>query len=138
MSGVPGSKAATDNLDSQVRWNSEQMQALVERDFNTEQTRGLALRFASADEISARAIGQAMFAKGMRLLTADPVKEADGRWIVALAVKHSLREITDLELTADLVGVAAAMGGTYVGWELMSEETAEQSQRHDEAAGETP
>jgi hypothetical protein len=118
------------NLDQQLANNSVRMQELIDQHYNVEVTRSLVLCFSANSENCARALNKALFAKGTRLLTRDPQKRANGRWTIRVGVKRSLRDAVREEFVADLVHTAAGMNGTYDGWNLLTDESAEEAQQH--------
>jgi hypothetical protein len=118
-----------ENLDQQLANNSVRMQELIDQHYNVEVTRSLVLCFSANSENCARALNKALFAKGTRLLTRDPQKRANGRWTIRVGVKRSLRDAVREEFVADLVHTAAGMNGTYDGWNLLTDESAEEAQQ---------
>ena len=122
-----------ENLDQQLASNTARMKELVDQQYNVEVTRSLQLCFSCGSEDCARALNKALFAKGTRLLTRDPEHTEDGRFHLKVGVKRSLRDAVRDEFVHDLVHTAAGMHGTYDGWNLLTDETAEQMQPHDDA-----
>lgn len=114
------------------RQNNERIQALVEQQFNTEITRSFVLTFDAANQSDAEGLGRLLFAKGMRLLTLEPEKQPSSEHRVRAVVKHSLREITQEQFVCDLITVASGVSAIYQGWDLPSEESAEQTQQHND------
>ncbi|MEK6398681.1 MAG: hypothetical protein V4734_11395 [Terriglobus sp.] len=118
------------NLDQQLANNSIRIKEMIDQQYNVEVTRSLVLCFSSPDEDSARSLGKALFAKGTRLLNRDPQKKADNRWCIRVGVKRTLRDVVREEFVADMVHTAAGMESTYDGWNLLTDEPAEQAQQH--------
>jgi len=119
-----------ENLDQQLANNSVRIQELIDQHYNVEVTRSLVLCFSADSENCARALNKALFAKGTRLLTRDPKQKTDGRWCVRVGVKRSLRDVVREEFVADLVHTAIGMHSTYDGWNLLTDESAEEAQQH--------
>lgn len=119
-----------DNLDQQLASNSRRIQELIDQQYSVEVTRSLVLCFSAQSEDCARALSKALFAKGTRLLHRDPQKKADGRWSIQVGVKRSLRDAVREEFVADMIHTAAGMHGTYDGWNLLTDDSAEQTQQH--------
>ena len=129
---MPTEASAKENLDQQLTNNSVRMQELVDQQYNVETTRSLVLCFSSQDEECARALTKALFAKGTRVLLRDPERQGD-RFHIRVGVKRSLRDAVREEFVADMVHTANAMNGTFDGWNLLADETAEQAQTHSDA-----
>ena len=119
-------------LDRHRSQNNERRQRLIEQQFNTEITRSCMLTFTAAVKSDAEGLGRLLFAKGMRLLTVEPEAAPDGTWVERVVVKHSLREITQEDFICDLITVASGVRATYDGWELPSEDSAEETQPHND------
>ncbi len=124
------------NIQAELDWhrsqNGERLQSMVEQQFNTEITRSFVLSFTAAVKSDAEGLGRLLFAKGMRLLTVEPEAAPDGRWIERVVVKHSLREITQEHFLCDLITVASGVRAIYDGWELPSDDSAEETQPHND------
>lgn len=123
-----------ENLDQQLTNNSVRIKELIDHHYNVEVTRSLVLCFSCPEEECACALSKALFAKGTRVLTRDPQKKANGRWGIRVGVKRSLRDAVREEFVADMVHTAAGMNGTYDGWNLLTDETAEQTQKYPSAS----
>ena len=121
--------SAKENLDQQLANNTAKMQEMVNQQYNVEITRSVALKFSCQGEDCAKRVSQALFAKGMKLLEHDPVKDG-ARFRIRVGVKRSLRDTVREDFTKDLATTAAAMNGTYDGWELLADEAAETAQSH--------
>lgn len=119
-----------DNLTQQLANNSRRIQEMIEQHYSVEVTRSLQLCFSTTSQDCAKALSKALFAKGMRILARDPEKKANGRWAVRAGVKRSMRDIVREEVVSDLVHTAFGMHGTYDGWALLTEESAEDAQQH--------
>ena len=124
--------SAKQNLESQLADNTAKIKDLVDQQYNVEVTRSLVLCFSSGDEECARALNRALFAKGTRILQHDPESGDDGRFHIRVGVKRSLRDVVREEFVSDLVHTAAGMNGSYDGWNLLTDESAEQAQSHTE------
>ena len=122
-----------ENLDQQLANNSLRIKELIDQQYNVEVTRSLVLCFSCPEEECAHALSKALFAKGTRILTREPQQKANGRWGIRVGVKRSLRDVVREEFVADMVHTAASMNGTYDGWNLLTDETAEQAQKHPSA-----
>ena len=122
-----------ENLEQQLANNSARMKELVDQQYNVEVTRSLQLCFSCDSEDCARALNKALFAKGTRTLTRDPESGDDGRFHLKVGVKRSLRDVVRDEFVHDLVHTAAGMNGSYDGWTLLGDDTAEQTQAHDDS-----
>lgn len=129
---MPNEAIAKENLDQQLANNTVRMKELVDQQYNVEVTRSIVLCFSSADEECARALTKALFAKGTRVLQRDP-EERDGRFQIRVGVKRSLRDTVREEFVADLVHTASGMNGSFDGWDMLGEETAEETQMHSDA-----
>lgn len=116
-------------LDQQLANNSVRIKELIDQQYNVEVTRSLVLCFSCPGEECAQALSKALFAKGTRILTRDPKQKANGRWGIRVGVKRSLRDAVREEFVADMVQTAAGMNGTYDGWNLLTDEPAEQAQK---------
>ena len=124
-----------ENLDQQLANNSVRIKELVvDQQYNVEVTRSLVLCFSCPEEECARALSKALFAKGTRVLTRDPHQKTNGRWGIRVGVKRSLRDAVREEFVADMVHTAASMNGTYDGWNLLTDEPAEQVQKQPSAS----
>lgn len=117
-------------LDRLRAENTSRMEDLVEQQYNTEMTRGFMLRFSSKAQSDAEGLSRLLFAKGLRLLTPEPVQVKDGLWQVLVGVKHSLREVTSEDFVCDLVELASGVNSRFQGWDFVLEESAEQTQMH--------
>ena len=122
-----------ENLDQQLANNSLRIQELIDQHYSVEVTRSLVLCFSADSEDCARSLSKALFAKGTRLLNRDPKQKADGRWCVRVGVKRSLRDAVREEFVADMIHTAAGMHSTYDGWNLLTEDSAEETQQHTDA-----
>lgn len=122
-----------ENLDQQLANNSVRIQEMIEQHYSVEVTRSLLLCFSASSQDCARALSKALFAKGMRILSRDPKHKSNGRWAIRVGVKRSLRDAVREEFVADLVHTAAGMNGTYDGWNLLTDESAEEAQQHTDA-----
>ncbi len=131
---MPNDARAKANLEEQLANNTARINELVDSQFNVEITRSLVLCFSSSEESCAAAMTRALFAKGTRVLQAEPEKKDDGRFHIRVGVKRSLRDAVREEFVADLVHTAAGMNGSYDGWNLLTDDPAEETQVH----GETP
>jgi regulator of RNase E activity RraB len=129
---MPTETSAKENLEQQRAKNTARMQDLLAQQYNVEVTRSLVLYFSSPDEECARSLNKALFAKGTRVLQADPEKKSDGRFHIHVGVKRSIRDAVQEEFVADLVRTASGMNGSFDGWNLLSDESAEETQSHDE------
>ncbi|MEG9432214.1 ribonuclease E inhibitor RraB [Terriglobus sp. ADX1] len=118
-----------ENLDQQLANNSVRIKELIDQQYNVEVTRSLVLCFSCPGEECAQALSKALFAKGTRILTRDPKQKANGRWSIRVGVKRSLRDAVREEFVADMVHTAASMNGSYDGWNLLTDETAEETQK---------
>lgn len=118
-----------ENLDQQLANNSVRIKELIDQQYNVEVTRSLVLCFSCPGEECAQALNKALFAKGTRILTRDPKQKANGRWGIRVGVKRSLRDAVREEFVADMVHTAASMNGSYDGWNLLTDETAEETQK---------
>ena len=119
-----------DNLDQQRANNTARIKELIDQQYSVEVTRSLQLCFSTSSEECARALSKALFAKGMRVLTRDPEQKSNDRWNIRVGVKRSLRDVVREEVVSDLVQTAASMHGTYDGWNLLTDEYAEETQQH--------
>ena len=126
---MPDEASAKVNLSQQLAINAKRMEAMLHAQYNVEITRGLVLCFSSPEEDCAKAISKALFAKGMRVLKL-PVCKPGGRCHVRVAVKRSIRDAVREEFVTDLVHTAAGMNGSYDGWDLLTEDAAEETQTH--------
>jgi len=127
-----------DNLEQQLATNSRHIQELIDQQYSVEVTRSLLLCFSASSEDCARSLSKALFAKGMRVLNRDPEQKSNGRWAIRAGVKRSLRDAVREEFVADLVHTAAGMNGTYDGWNLLTDESAEEAQQHTGAPEDQP
>lgn len=118
-----------ENLDQQLANNSVRIKELIIQQYNVEVTRSLVLCFSCPEEECAQALSKALFAKGTRILTRDPKQKANGRWGIRVGVKRSLRDAVREEFVADMVHTAASMNGTYDGWNLLTDDAAELTQK---------
>ncbi len=134
---MPNSSSERENLEQQLAANSARIQHLVEEQYNVEVTRSVALCFSTPDQECARALLQALFAKGTRVLTQEP-EERDGRYHIRVGVKRSLRDTVREEYTADLVHTASGMNASYDGWDVMTDDAAEETQPHERAQDPAP
>jgi hypothetical protein len=119
-----------ENLDQQLAYNTARMTELVDQQYNVEVTRSLVLCFSSPDEDCARALNKALFAKGTRVLQQDPEQKQDDRFHVRVGVKRSIRDAVREDFVSDLVHTANGMNGSYDGWNLLTDEPAEETQIH--------
>ncbi len=127
---IPGAK---DNLAQQLASNSSHLQQLMEQQYNLELSRSVALFFSCEGQGCANTLTRALFAKGTRVLDHEPAHdEASDRYRIRVGVKRSLRDTVGEDFTRDLVETAKSMNGTYDGWELLSEEAAEDTQKHED------
>jgi len=124
--------SAKENLDQQLANNSIRMKDLVDQQYNVEVTRSVVLYFSSPDEECARALTKALFAKGTRVLQRDPEKK-DDRFHILVGVKRSLRDTVREDFVADRVQTASSMNARFDGWNLLGDETAEETQTHSDA-----
>ncbi len=129
---MPHEASAQANLDEQLASNSTRMVDIISSQTNVEITRSLQLCFSSPEESCAVAMTRALFAKGTRVLQSEPEKKADGRFHIRVGVKRSIRDAVREEFVADMVHTAAAMNGTYDGWNLLPNQPAEETQTHAE------
>ena len=113
--------------------NSERLKDPVGEQYDTEITRASLLRFTAADRDDAVGLSRLVFAKGMRLLTAEPEQQPNGGFEIRAVVKHNLREITQDNFICDLITLASGLRATYEGWEFLPGSSAEESQEHDGA-----
>ena len=127
---MPNETSMKENLEQQLASNSARMDELVEQQFNVEITRSLVLCFSSQEEDCAKALNKALFAKGTRVLQHEPERKDDGRFHIRVGVKRSLRDAVGEQFVSDLVHTAAGMNGSYDGWNLLTEEGAEETQPH--------
>jgi hypothetical protein len=127
---MPNQLSAKENLEQQFENNSTRMNELVDQQYNVEITRSIVLFFSSSDEDCAKSLTKALFAKGTRVLTRDPEPDGD-RFRIRVGVKRGIRDIVREEVTRDLVETAAGMNGSYDGWDLLSDDAAEETQHHD-------
>ncbi|WP_047487804.1 ribonuclease E inhibitor RraB [Terriglobus sp. TAA 43] len=123
-----------ENFDQQSAYNSVRIKELIDQQYNVEVTRSLVLCFSCQDQDCAYALSKALFAKGTRILTRDPKRKANGRWGIRVGVKRSLRDAVREEFVADMVLTATGMNGTYDGWNLLTDEAAEETQKHPSAS----
>lgn len=123
-----------ENLDQQLANNTVRIKELIDQQYNVEVTRSLVLCFSCLDQDCACALSKALFAKGTRLLARDPQRKANGRWGIRVGVKRSLRDAVREEFVADMVLTATGMNGTYDGWNLLTDEAAEETQKHPSAS----
>ena len=128
---MPNEAGAKVNLDQQLASNTARMEEMLQSQYNVEITRSLVLCFSSPEEDCAKAINKALFAKGTRVLQ-QPEKKADDRFHIRVGVKRSIRDAVREEFVADLVHTASGMNGTYDGWNLLTEDAAEEVQLHAE------
>ena len=142
---MPNEASAKANLEQQLASNSVRLAEMQNSQTNVEVTRSLVLCFSSPEEDCAVAMTRALFAKGTRVLQAAPERKADGRFHIQVGVKHSIREIAREEFVSDMVHTAAAMNGSFDGWNLLTEESAEErdargpgSNHAEDAAAEGP
>ena len=127
---MPSESSVKENLERQLASNTARMDELVEQQYSVETTRSLVLCFSSPEEECAKALTKALFAKGTRVLQQEPEKMDDGRWHVRVGVKRSLRDAVREDFVSDMVKTAAAMNGSYDGWNLLTDEAAEDLQPH--------
>lgn len=130
--------AETEALQQQLAINTVRMKELVEQQFNVEVTRPLVLCFSADNEDCARSLNRALFAKGTRVLDRDPARKADGRFHIRVGVKRSLRDAVREDFVADMVHTAAQMDSTFEGWNMLTNEAAEDTQEHPDAPNQTP
>lgn len=128
---MPNEVSAKANLDEQLANNTVRMEELLQGQYNVEITRSLVLCFSSPEEDCAKAINKALFAKGTRVLQ-QPECRADGRFHIRVGVKRSIRDAVREEFVTDMVHTAAGMSGSFDGWSLLTEESAEDTQVHTE------
>ena len=119
-----------ENLDQQLATNTVRMEELVNQQYNVEVTRSLVLCFSSPDEDCARALNKALFAKGTRVLQQEPEKKQDDRFHIRVGVKRSLRDAVREDFVTDMVYTAGGMNGSYDGWNLLTDDPAEETQIH--------
>lgn len=131
---MPNNASMKVNLEQRLAHNTARMAELVHSQYNVEITRSLVLCFSSPEEACASAMMRALFAKGTRLLQTAPESKQDGRFHLRVGVKRSLRDAVREDFVEDMVHTAAAMNGTYDGWNLLTDEPAEESQVHTESA----
>lgn len=127
---MPNEASAKQNLDDQLANNTAKIKDLVDQQYNVEVTRSLVLFFSSPEADCARALNQALFAKGTRVLQQEPESKGDGRFHIRVGVKRSLRDVVREEFVEDLVHTASGMNGTYDGWSMLNDDTAEETQPH--------
>lgn len=127
---MPNEAGAKANLDQQLASNTARMTDLVNSQFNVEITLSLVLCFSSPEESCAVAMTRALFAKGTRVLQTAPEAKADGRFHIRVGVKRSIRDAVREDFVADMVHTAAGMNGSYDGWNLLTDEAAEEVQSH--------
>ena len=130
---MPTEASAKENLEQQLANNSARMKDLLDQQYNVEITRSLLLCFSSPDEECARALTKALFAKGTRILQVDPEKKGDDRFHIRVGVKRSIRDAVREEFVSDMVHTASAMNGSFDGWNLLGDESAEETQTHSDA-----
>ncbi|MGI4853822.1 MAG: hypothetical protein ACRYF4_07245 [Janthinobacterium lividum] len=121
--------SAKANLEEQLASNTTRMQELLQGQYNVEITRSLVLSFSSPEEDCAKAISKALFAKGTRVLQ-QPEYKPDGRFHIRVGVKRSIRDVVREDFVADMVHTAAGMNGSFDSWNLLTEESAEETQSH--------
>jgi hypothetical protein len=129
---MPNETSAKENLNQQLANNTARMKEFVDQQYNVEMTRSIVLCFSSGDEECARALMRALFAKGTRVLQHDP-ESKDERYRIRVAVKRSLRDTVREEFVSDMVNTAHGMNGTFDGWNLLTDEPAEEAQTHSDA-----
>jgi hypothetical protein len=117
-----------ENLEQRLANNTARMQELVDQQFNVEITRSIQLCFSCDSDNCAKALSQALFAKGTRVLSREPEEKTDGRFHIRVGIKRSVRDAVREDFVHDLVHTASGMHGTYDGWVLLSEEPAETAQ----------
>ena len=120
--------SAKENLEQQLAQNTARMADLLDQQYNVDVNRSLVLCFSSPDEDCARALNKALFAKGMRVLQQDPEKKDDDRYHIRVGVKRSIRDAVREDFVSDLVHTAGGMNGSYDGWNLLTDEPAEETQ----------
>lgn len=123
--------SAQANLDEQLANNTARMQDLLQGQYNVEITRSLVLCFSSPEEDCAKAINKALFAKGTRVLQ-QPECKSDGRFHIRVGVKRSIRDAVREEFVGDMVRTASGMNGSFDGWSLLTDDSAEDTQMHSE------
>jgi 5-formyltetrahydrofolate cyclo-ligase len=126
------SSSVAENLEQQIAKNSDHLKTLIDQQYNVEVTRSIALFFSCTSEDCARALTKALFAKGTRVLTPEPEHTGD-RFSLHVGVKRSLRDTVREDFTKDMVETAVGMNGTYDGWDLLTDEAAEETQAVDAA-----
>ncbi len=126
---MPNEASAKANLEEQLQNNTARMEEMLQGHYNVEIKRSLVLCFSSPEEDCAKAINKALFAKGTRILQ-QPECKPDGRFHIRVGVKRSIRDAVREEFVADLVHTAAGMNGSYDGWNLLTEDAAEEVQTH--------
>ncbi len=127
---MPNEASVQENLNRQRASNSARLDELVQQQHNVEITRSLVLCFSAPDEDSAKALNKALFAKGTRILQQESEEKADARFHIRVGVKRSLRDAVREEFVRDLVQTAAEMNCSYDGWDLLTDEAAEDLQPH--------
>ncbi len=128
---MPNEASAKENLDQQLANNTARMEEMLQGQYNVEVTRSLVLCFSSPDEDCAKALNKALFAKGTRVLQHEPESKSDGRFHIRVGVKRSIRDAVRDEFVSDMVHTAAGMNGSFDGWNLLTEDTPEVTQKHD-------
>jgi hypothetical protein len=118
-----------EHLDQQIEKNTTRLKELVDQQYNVEITRSVVLFFSAPEEDCAKALIKALFAKGTRILTPYPENDGD-LFRIRVGVKRSLRDSVREEFTRDMVATAAGMNGSYDGWDLLSDDAAEMTQKH--------
>lgn len=109
--------------------NNHRLQDLMDQQYNMEITRPFFLRFTAADREDAVGLGRLLFAKGLRLISPEP-RQSGGGYVIEVATKHNLREITQEDFMCDLITLASGVHATYDCWDFLSDEAAEQTQHH--------
>ncbi len=127
---MPSDASAKENLEQQLASNAVRMDDLVNQQYNVELTRSIVLCFSSPEEDCARALNKALFAKGTRTLQHDPEKKDDDRYHIRVGVKRSIRDAVREDFVHDLVQTAAGMNGSFDGWNLLTDDAAEEAQSH--------
>ena len=129
---MPNEASAKENLEEQLRSNTDRMDELLRDQYNVEITRSLVLCFSSPEEDCAKALIKALFAKGTRVLQTEPDCKADQRFHIRVGVKRSIRDAVREDFVSDMVHTASGMNASYDGWNLLSDDAAESTQSHTE------
>lgn len=127
---MPNEASTKANMEEQFARNTARLSELMNSQYNLEITRSLVLCFSSPEESCAVAMTRALFAKGTRILQAEPEKKADDRFHIRVGVKRSIRDAVREDFVTDMVHTAAGMNGSYDGWNLIMDDSAEETQMH--------